>query len=58
MGWGRDEGGGGMNFSTGEEDVGDGGGRRNGREPDGEAWLLEGTRSTWTPAMRKNAWMC
>lgn len=35
-------------------DVGVVGGRRKGNAPEGEAWLLEGTRWTSTPAMRRN----
>jgi hypothetical protein len=31
----------------------DEGGRRNGRAPEGEAWLFEGTMSTSTPAILK-----
>lgn len=38
-------------------DVGVVGGRRKGNEPEGEAWLLEGTRWTSTPAMRRNVWL-
>lgn len=34
------------------------GGRRKGSAPEGEAWLLEGTRWTSTPAMRRNVWLC
>lgn len=29
------------------------GGRRKGNAPEGEAWLVEGTMSTSTPAMRR-----
>lgn len=40
-----------------DDDDGDGcaivGGRRKGNAPEGEAWLVEGTMSTWTPAMRR-----
>jgi hypothetical protein len=46
---------------SGEDDVGVVvavvvGGRRKGRAPEGEAWLLEGTRSTSTPAIRRNVY--
>lgn len=34
------------------------GGRRNGKAPAGEAWFVDGTRSTWMLAMRRYVWLC